>query len=157
MPRLLPRDMKSYGDHRMACLLARTTQTPDGCWLWAGSQAGAGYGYAWWGGRLGYTHRWSYAYYKGPIPTDCEVDHLCKQRLCLNPAHLEAVPHRINIWRGDTIMARNKAKQVCSRGHAFTQANTYLTKAGHRCCRACGAMHAKERRRLGLVTRRRSR
>lgn len=66
----------------------------DSCWLWTGSTTKAGYG-MFGAGRRGmgnlYAHRYSYEWAKGPIPAGLHIDHLCRVRNCVNPAHLEAV------------------------------------------------------------------
>ena len=113
------------------------------CWLWQGEITNNGYG------RLAvkrpdgkyrsqYAHRLMYEAMVGPIPAGLTLDHLCRVRNCINPAHLEPVSLKENILRGDTIAARNKAKTHCKHGHAFDAENTYVTKEGKRQCRACG-------------------
>jgi HNH endonuclease len=52
-----------------------------------------------------FAHRWSYEYFKGPMPTDLVTDHLCRNPICVNPIHLEAVSNLINIGRGDGVCA----------------------------------------------------
>ena len=64
------------------------------------------------------------------------VDHLCRNRACWEPAHLEYVPRRVNILRGVSNAAQNARKTHCSKGHEFTDENTYLAR-GRRYCRAC--------------------
>jgi hypothetical protein len=69
----------------------------DGCWEWTGNRTGDGYGRL--AGRQGLAHRLSYEYHLGPIPDGLEIDHLCRNRGCGNPAHMEAVTHRVNCQR----------------------------------------------------------
>lgn len=69
---------------------------PDACWPWRGSIETTGYGRAWWDGRNEMAHRVAYLLAKGPIPAGLEIDHLCRNRPCQNPAHLEAVTQRVN-------------------------------------------------------------
>jgi hypothetical protein len=97
--------------------------------------------------RMHYTHRVAYEAVNGPIPGGLVIDHLCRNRLCANPAHLEAVTHRVNLLRGIGVAAKHAAKTACPRGHTYTEENTYRSKEGSRVCRACGREKAEERRR----------
>lgn len=75
--------------------------TPDGCWLWTGSTNGVGYGdFRARGKNHYYVHRWAYEEWAGPIPKGMDLDHLCRNRSCCNPAHLEPVTRRENLERG---------------------------------------------------------
>jgi len=80
----------------------------------------------------------------GPAPVGSEVDHLCRNRACCNPAHLEVVTLRENRAR------RNAHKRTCYRGHAFTPENTYRQQGrdGYVCrvCRICRREQAQVRR-----------
>ncbi len=73
------------------------------CWNFTGAQNGVGYGVVG-AGRRGdgnvFTHRVTYEHYIGPIPPGMDIDHLCRNRVCCNPDHLEAVTRRENIMRG---------------------------------------------------------
>ena len=84
----------------------------DGCWLWTGCLQSEGYGQVRLWGRALYTHRVSYELANGPIPVGLHIDHLCRVRRCLNPAHLEAVTHAENVRRA---MASH-----CKLGHPFS-------------------------------------
>ena len=120
------------------------------CWEWTGKRSREGYGNGSWEGRTILTHRESYRVHVGPIPEGFQIDHLCRNRSCLRPDHLEAVPPRVNYLRGISPTARNKRKTHCKRGHEFTPENTrpVRTKYGHvgRCCRTCSnAAHRRYR------------
>lgn len=107
------------------------------CWIWNGHRSAAGYGRVAVTHRQGrYAHAVSYAFVHGAIPEGLEHDHLCSVPSCVNPAHLEAVPHRVNLMRSNSLCAVNARKTHCKRGHEFTPENTYRTKAG-RACRTC--------------------
>jgi hypothetical protein len=73
---------------------------PNGCWLWRWSTNNKGYGRIRVDGAEWLAHRYVYTRQRGPIPPELELDHLCSNRRCVNPDHLEAVPHRVNCRRG---------------------------------------------------------
>jgi hypothetical protein len=83
-------------------------------------------------------HRVAYEIYRGPIPEGLVLDHLCRNRQCVNPSHLEAVENRTNILRGTGFAAHHARKSHCPQGHEYGTENTYLDKGGMRHCRACG-------------------
>lgn len=98
----------------------------NGCWVWPGKQPHQ-YG----------PYKRYYRRLVGPIPKGLVPDHLCRNRPCVNPAHIELVTHRENTIRGTAPTAVNAAKTCCIRGHEFTPDNTYYTKEGWRGCREC--------------------
>lgn len=71
----------------------------SGCWVWQRTRTPAGYGNAWDGGRTVGAHRLFYERHVGPIPDGYVIDHLCRNKSCVNPDHLEAVPQAVNIQR----------------------------------------------------------
>ena len=111
--------------------------TPSGCWEWAGWHNHKGYGMFWFEGRDQPAHRVSYTLSVGEIPAGLDLDHLCRNRGCVNPAHLEPVTRGENLLRGDTFNARNAAKTECPKGHPYDDKNTYTTRKGGRSCRTC--------------------
>lgn len=112
---------------------------PDGCWIWTGARTTAGYGHFTLSKpRRGvYAHRFAYELLVGPIPDGLPLDHLCRNRRCVNPAHLEPVTHRENILRGTSPIPANAVKTHCDQGHEFTPENTYIYSDGGRKCRTC--------------------
>lgn len=119
----------------------------DGCWEWTGAHDPEGYGHAsmrWLAGAGGYTHRAAYILAVGPIPAGLTIDHLCRNRGCVNPSHLEAVTTRENTLRSPiTLAAINLAKTRCAHGHLFDEANTSRDHRGHRRCRTCNREQAR--------------
>ena len=99
------------------------------CWIWQGTLNHAGYGYFTFKQRGYLAHRYIYALARGPIPPMLDLDHLCRRPACVNPAHLEAVSHQVNMFR---IRAPH-----CGKGHLYTLENTYIYKNGKRACRQC--------------------
>ena len=110
------------------------------CWEWTAARPG-NYGNLKYKTKTESVHRVSYAFANGAIPRGCgknipQLDHLCRNRSCCNPEHLESVPPKINIMRGQTIAAKNAIKIHCKRGHEFTPENIRPVGGG-RGCRTC--------------------
>lgn len=115
----------------------RGYETP--CWISDRATQPNGYTKIGYLGETWLTHRFAYEVFVGPIPKGLVIDHLCRQRACCNPAHLEPVTNRENLLRGDTLTAAEASATSCKRGHPFDEANTYwrADRAGVRGCRAC--------------------
>lgn len=107
----------------------------DTCWLWTAAKI-CGYGTFGIGGQNVYAHRYSYELLVGPIPTRLQIDHLCRVRHCVNPAHLDPVTQRENIRRGDT-GKHHREKTHCPQGHSYDEENTYRDRRGWRQCVNC--------------------
>lgn len=118
-------------------LMAKVDVDPDGCWQWIGSTDTTGYGQVRIAQKLHRAHRVVYERHVGLIPDGLTLDHLCKNRACVNPEHLEPVSLRENILRGDSPAARHAVKTHCVHGHEYTDANTYRDPKGRRGCRIC--------------------
>jgi hypothetical protein len=109
----------------------------DTCWLWTACKKADGYGQIGvGGGKLKSAHRLSYEMHVGPIPPGLVIDHLCRIRHCVNPAHMEAVTPQVNTARG--IGGHNmSAKTHCPSGHAYTPDNIVRRADRKRSCRTC--------------------
>lgn len=108
----------------------------SGCWEWTASRRG-GYGQVRWQGGTPGAHVVVYRLLMGEIPAGLQLDHLCRNRGCVNPEHLEPVTQRVNVLRGIGSAAENARKVACIHGHRFTAENTYVGRDGHRQCRTC--------------------
>jgi hypothetical protein len=124
------------------------------CWLWTGALNSRGYGA--WGvdGRSRSTHRVAYESLVGPIPDGLTIDHLCREKRCCNPAHLEPVTVGENTRRARELITR------CPQGHEYTPENTLVKKGTNsRSCRECNNARRRkhpvgEGRRIGQRNRR---
>lgn len=118
-------------------------QKTDTCWLWTGAADHFGYGRFGHNGRVVLTHRFSYESVRGPVPAGTELDHLCRNPRCVNPAHLEPVSHRENVVRG----ARAN-KETCRNGHPMTPENitAWSARNGHKTCKLCVADRVRRQR-----------
>jgi hypothetical protein len=113
-----------------------------GCWLFAGNRSSSGYGLIHHNGRQASAHRVSYELHVGLIAEGLELDHLCRVRACVNPAHLEPVTRAENNRRGDGAIR----KLVCPRGHWTLGDNAITRRDGTRWCRTCKNEESRRRR-----------
>ena len=132
----------------------------SGCWVWKGAKVSGGYGSLMIRGKYFSSHRYSYEVHKSPIPKGLHLDHLCRNRACCNPDHLEPVTQRENNLRGERFTPeaiaefkqigresclRNNQKRKeqthCKRGHSLEDAHVYKHTRNnggtYRMCRHC--------------------
>jgi len=123
----------------------------SGCWLWTGYTNAQGYGKFNRGGNsdggVALAHRFAYEAFRGPIPGEMPLDHLCRVRPCVNPWHTEAVPQRENWRRSTSPNAVAHRTGVCKRGHPATPENIYVRRNGFRFCRPCAVENSRALRR----------
>lgn len=115
----------------VARIKKNSIKSANGCWDWQGYTTASGYGVSEYGSRSKNTrvrttaHRISYIAYKGEIPDGYQIDHLCRNRACVNPEHLEAVTPSVNVRRSDAHYKKQQARTHCPQGHEYNEENTY--------------------------------
>lgn len=125
----------NFGGTAAARLWRQVEKTPT-CWLWVGPVSN-GYGVVT-TTEYGKTkaHRLAYELLVGKVPDGLDLDHLCRVRRCVNPAHVEPVTRAENLRR----------RTHCPNGHEYTADNTDITRAGRKCCRLCADLKRARRR-----------
>lgn len=113
--------------------LSRIAADVGGCWNWLGNTYPDGYGQVRHDGRCMGAHRWSFSHFVGPIPAHLEVDHICRNRACVRPDHLQLLSHGENCRRARL----GWTKRACIRGHRLAGDNLELDSKGRRVCREC--------------------
>lgn len=133
--------MKTDPVRKMARLRERSVVTGTGCLEWQGSRMPNGYGRTYFRGRGEYVHRIAYLLTRGDIRAGLSIDHLCRNRACMNVDHMELVTLRENTLRNESPSMRLYRAGVCGRGHSMTPENVYvrerLGKKPYRRCREC--------------------
>lgn len=119
----------------------------NGCWRWKASIRTNGYSqFRYSRAKNGYGHVFAYEHFIGPIPDGHTLHHVCRNRDCVNPEHLEAVTPRENLMADDTPARRNAEKTHCKRGHELAGDNLYVTSEVKRVCRACQRLWREQHR-----------
>ena len=120
--------------------LGKIERTASGCWEWQGYIDRHGYGRITINYKPHSAHRVGYELFVGPIPDGLVIDHLCRNRACVNPEHLEPVTNDENVRRG----LRSPTKTHCVHGHEFTIENTRISASGRRRCLECERIRSRD-------------
>ena len=130
-------------DEKLKTFLLSNIKIKNNCWVWTNHKPRPdGYVKIVYKKKQVLIHRLSYEVFKDELTKGLEIDHLCRNKLCINPDHLEEVTHKENVLRGISPMAINAKKTICNRGHKFTEQNTYIEpKTGKRHCRICSSIN----------------
>lgn len=139
----------AYGDSRLPQRFwdKVVPESETGCWLWVGYTMPGGYGQCRYEGKAALVHRITYDTLVGSIGPEKQIDHLCRQRSCVRPDHLEMVTHRENLLRGVGWSGENSRKSHCPRGHELAGNNlarSVWINYGHRKCRTCENARVRE-------------
>lgn len=130
--------------------IADKSQMSGECWVFGGAQHSNGYGAVGMieNGRkvTRFVHRVAYRVLVEEIPDGLQLDHLCRNRKCWNPAHLDPVTHRVNGMRGASPTVAVRLSGACMKGHPQTEGNVYRKPNGHQQCAVCARATAKRRR-----------
>ena len=130
-------------DYKTLLRFFKKVEIVNNCWIWQNSLTNGGYGVFRYNGKLIRSHRFCYEIFKQEIPDKLDLDHLCRNRKCVNPDHLEPVTKMEN-QRRSPISKMNKTH--CPKGHEYFGNNLYINPKGDRFCRICKNEHERLRR-----------
>jgi len=133
-----------FGDARLPDLFWAKVRIEDGCWIWMAALTPNGYPIFNHDGKTRSAYVFAFDRLVGEDRDGMDLDHTCRRRACVNPDCLDVVTHRVNLLRGETIVATNARKTHCVHGHSLAEA--YVDKHGVRHCRACTARRTREHR-----------
>lgn len=130
-------------------LSSRVVVSGTGCWEWQGRRGHMGHGFVNWKGKSTPVYRVTYELLVGPADAQ-DMDHLCRNPPCCNPAHLEPVSHAENMRRG--VQSFDVRTHCLSGRHELTPENVYTRSDGRQQCRLCwrAAKSARRSRRAAL-------
>mgnify|MGYP001593694735 FL=1 len=132
----LPIEVRFWGKVDTHGPLPESRQELGPCWVWTAAVDSKGYGRFQLNRQNRIAHRVAFELRVGPIPSDLELDHLCRTRNCVNPEHMEAVTHLVNMHRGVAPTIALHLANRCRNGHPLTEGNV-LRAGKYRCCKTC--------------------
>lgn len=131
-------------------VMDRISFCDGGCWEWTGEVSPKGYGKLKFKGGTFYAHRFIYALVCEPIPDGMQIDHLCRNRCCVNPDHLDVVTNQVNATRGTGWAGQNARKTHCPQGHPYEGDNLRLTSKGRECWICVRKQKSAQKKRAAL-------
>lgn len=131
-----------------ARIASKISVDESGCWMWNAYRNQLGYGTVRFDGRKWLAHRVTFTLLVGPIPEGLVLDHLCRNRGCVNPDHLRPCTQRENTHApgSESIAVAHAARTHCPRGHAYAGRNLYVNPQGSRECRTCNGENTRRYR-----------
>lgn len=130
----------------------KRVEKTDTCWIWTAGKTKQGYGaFSPTKGNKQLVHRWAYETFIGPIPDGLVIDHLCRNRACVRPEHLEPVTNEENLRRGLGYALQNGMRTACVNGHPATPENRRLDRHGKTTCRECRREYDRRPERLSTL------
>lgn len=141
----IAKPIPTLSETQIARFWARVDKSGE-CWIWKGSITVRGYGQVYIDGGMFKPHRVAWTLTNRPILGGLPLDHLCRNHGCVNPSHLDAVPHKENVRRGESPTAANSAKSHCAQGHDYTPDNTKVNRWNRRRCMTCYANGLEKRK-----------
>lgn len=145
-------DSNKSNQRKLLAYFIDKTKNNDGCWEWLGkTHKGYAHGRNPFNMKMVRFMRLSFTIFKSPIPQGLVLDHLCRNRACVNPDHLEPVTLIENVMRGESIWAKNARKTHCKHGHSLSRENLYIWR-NKRMCRECRRREDRQsyKRRVGV-------
>jgi len=125
-------------EEKLKAYLLSKIKKVNNCWIWQDKSINtSGYAQIKIQKKQVLVHRLSYELFNGKLEKNLVIDHLCRNKLCINPDHLELVTRKENILRGFGPTAINSRKIACKKGHSLTGYNLIIRKTGNRECRTC--------------------
>jgi hypothetical protein len=138
------RRSKPEAREKLECRFKDKFDEEPGCWIWTAAMSNTGYGSIGVEGKTCHAHRIAYELWVGPIPEGAQIDHLCRERACVNPAHLEVVSAQENAKRG----LNGVLKTRCAQGHPWTEEHIYHRPgSGKKMCGTCNRERSRARHR----------
>jgi len=129
--------------HSLERFMSKVARDGD-CWVWTAGDNGKGYGRFYSGKGMVIAHRWIYEQTRGKVPSGLELDHLCRNRICVRPEHLEAVTHSENMLRVDRTNITS-----CPSGHPYAERGGI--HHGRRYCKECQRLSSARRRAANAI------
>jgi len=139
---------RATDDEYVARFLSKINKTPS-CWEWTDVLHSDGYGSFFFKKKNIKAHRFSFELFNESIKHDYVIDHICRNRKCVNPEHLRQVTKRENaIYNSESVSAKNLLKTHCPKGHAYDENNIGKRKDSRRKCKACARIYINNKRKL---------